>query len=131
MISFCVPSRGRPELAKRLVDTANNTAKYQTEFLFYLNDDDPKLDEYRDLLDEKHYTIGPNQSTCFSWNQMASKSNNDIIMLMGDDVQVQTEDWDEKIKFQFDRYEDKILMVVPSDGRRKGNGNNEETEPTL
>ena len=66
MISFCVPSRGRPELAKRLVDTANNTAKYQTEFLFYLNDDDPKLEEYRDLLDEKHYTIGPNQSTCFS-----------------------------------------------------------------
>lgn len=131
MISFCCPSRGRPELAKRLVDTANSTAKYQTEFLFYLNDDDPKLEEYRDLLDEQHYTIGPNQSTCLSWNQMADKSKNDIVMLMGDDVQVQTEDWDEKIKFQFEQFEDRILMVVPSDGRRKGNANNEETEPTL
>ena len=131
MISFCCPSRGRPELAKRLVDTANSTAKYQTEFLFYLNEDDPKLEEYRDLLDEQHYTIGPNQSTCLSWNQMADKSKNDIVMLMGDDVQVQTEDWDEIIKFQFEQFEDRILMVVPSDGRRKGNANNNETEPTL
>jgi hypothetical protein len=131
MISFCVPSRGRPELAKRLVDTANSTAKYQTEFLFYLNEDDPTLEQYRDLIDEKHYTIGPNQSTCFSWNQMASKSKNDIVMLMGDDVQVQTQDWDDKIKMQFDQFDDKILMVVPSDGRRKGNAKNQETEPTL
>ena len=131
MISFCVPSRGRPELAKRLVDTANETAKFQTEFLFYLNDDDPALEQYKDLLDENFYTIGPNQSTCLSWNQMASKSTNEIVMLMGDDVQLQTADWDEKIKAQFDKFEDKILMVVPSDGRRKGSGNKAEVEPTL
>ena len=43
MISFCCPSRGRPELAKRLVDTATETQKGDTEFLFYLNDDDAKL----------------------------------------------------------------------------------------
>ena len=41
-------------------------------------------------------------------------------MLMGDDVQVQTTGWDEKIKKQIDEYKDKILMVVPSDGRTKG-----------
>ena len=74
MISFCCPSRGRPELAKRLVDTARQTQKGDTEFLFYLNDDDQRLEEYRDLLDEKHYTIGPNQSTCYSWNLMAEKA---------------------------------------------------------
>jgi len=44
----------------------------------------------------------------------------DIVMLMGDDVQVQTSGWDEKIKEQIDKYKDKILMVVPSDGRTKG-----------
>ena len=47
MISFCCPSRGRPELAQRLVNSANEKAKYTTEFLFYLNNDDPKLEEYR------------------------------------------------------------------------------------
>ena len=120
MISFCCPSRGRPELAKRLVDTATETQKYNTEFLFYLNDDDEKLEQYKDLLDEKHYTIGPNQSTCYSWNLMCDKASNDIVMLMGDDVQVQTQDWDQLISDEFMRYEDKILMVVPSDGRLKG-----------
>jgi hypothetical protein len=120
MISFCCPSRGRPELAKRLIDTATETQKGDTEFLFYLNDDDEKLEEYKDLLDEKHYTVGPNQSTCYSWNLMCEKASNDIVMLMGDDVQVQTPGWDQLIADEFDRYEDKILMVVPSDGRRKG-----------
>ncbi len=119
MISFCCPSRGRPELAKRLVDTATETQKGETEFLFYLNDDDPKLEQYRDLLDEKHYEIGPNQSTCYSWNLMSEKASHDIVMLMGDDVQVQTQDWDQLIADEFLRYEDKILMVVPSDGRPK------------
>ena len=123
MISFCCPSRGRPELAKRLIDTATETQTDDTEFLFYLNDDDEKLEQYKDLLDEKHYTVGPNQSTCYSWNLMCEKASHDIVMLMGDDVQVQTQDWDQLIADQFDRYEDKILMVVPSDGRAKGNKN--------
>jgi hypothetical protein len=123
MISFCCPSRGRPELAKRLIDTATKNQYYDTEFLFYLNDDDPELDRYRDLIDEKHYTVGPNQSTCYSWNLMCEKSKNDVIMLMGDDVQVNTKDWDKLILAQFDKFPDKILMVVPSDGRPRGTKN--------
>ncbi len=126
MISFCCPSRGRPEFAKRLVDTATETQKYDTEFLFYLNDDDEKLEQYKDLLDEKHYVVGPNQSTCFSWNLMCDKATNDIVMLMGDDVQVLTQDWDKLIADQFSRFKDKILMVVPSDGRKKGTKNLEK-----
>jgi len=120
MISFCCPSRGRPEMAKRLVDTATSTQSSETEFLFYLNNDDPTLEQYQDLLDQKHYTVGPNQSTCYSWNLMAHKASHDIVMLMGDDVQVQTKDWDTLIAEQFNKYNDKILMVVPSDGRVKG-----------
>tara|TARA_B100000424_G_scaffold66595_1_gene49155 strand:+ start:549 stop:1265 length:717 start_codon:yes stop_codon:yes gene_type:complete len=131
MISFCCPSRGRPTLAKRLIDTATKTQKYHTEFLFYLNDDDETLEEYKDLLDEKYYTVGPNQSTCYSWNLMAQKASHDIVMLMGDDVQVQTRNWDELIANEFDRYEDKILMVVPSDGRNKGTGKTGIDDPML
>lgn len=123
MISFCCPSRGRPELAKRLVDTATETQKHNTEFLFYLNDDDEKLEQYKDLLDEKDYTVGPNQSTCYSWNLQANKANNDIVMLMGDDVQVKTKHWDQLIVDEINKYDDKILMVVPSDGRAKGTKN--------
>jgi len=131
MISFCCPSRGRPELAKRLVDTATETQKGETEFLFYLNDDDPTLEQYRDLLDEKHYEIGPNQSICWSWNLMCDKASHDVVMLMGDDVQVLTKDWDQKIVDQINKYEDKILMVVPTDGRMKGTKALDFHEPTL
>ena len=128
MISFCCPSRGRPELAKRLVDTATETQKGDTEFLFYLNDDDKKLEEYKDLLDEKHYTVGPNQSTCFSWNLMCEKAKHDVVMLMGDDVQVRTKHWDRLIVDEINNYADKILMVVPSDGRRKNKHLGNETK---
>ena len=120
MISFCIPSRGRPDLAKRLVDTATATQTGKTEFLFYLNEDDTTLEKYKDLLDEKHYTVGPNQSTCYSWNLMARKAKHDIVMLMGDDVQIQTQGWDNIIVNEFNTYQDRILMVVPSDGRMKG-----------
>ena len=117
MISFCCPSRGRPKLAKHLIRTASETQKSDTEFLFYLNDDDPTLEQYRDTIDEKHYTVGPNQSTCYSWNLMAQRAKHDIVMLMGDDVQVRTRSWDQLIVDQFDKYDDKILMVIPNDGR--------------
>jgi len=131
MISFSCPSRGRPTLAKRLVDTATETQKGTTEFLFYLNDDDPALEQYKDLLDEKNYTVGPNQSTCYSWNLMAQKAKHDIVMLMGDDVQIQTQGWDNIIVNEFNRYQDKILMVVPSDGRMKGTLKYDMDEPNL
>jgi len=119
MISFCCPSRGRPKLARRLIDTAQETAKDKFEIMLYLNDDDPLLEWYQDLIEEQYYTIGPNQSTCLSWNQLANKAKYDIVMLMGDDVQVQTKHWDKLIVDEFNKYEDKILMVVPSDGRPK------------
>lgn len=120
MISFCCPSRGRPQLAKRLLDTATETQKGDTEFLFYLNDDDNTLGQYKDLLHEKNYVVGPNQSTCYSWNLMCDKASNDVVMLIGDDVQVKTKHWDQLITDEINKYKDKILMVVPSDGRIKG-----------
>ena len=97
MISFSCPSRGRPEFAKRLVDTAEENAKNDIEIMFYHNDDDPSLEKYKDLLEEKYYTIGPNQSTCYSWNQLAFKAKNDVCFLMGDDVQFTTNSWDKEI----------------------------------
>ena len=52
MISISCPSRGRPELAKRMIDTAYETAASDIQFLIYLNDDDPMLDEYQDTIDK-------------------------------------------------------------------------------
>ena len=68
MISVLVPSRHRPELAKRLLDTINNTKNSDVEVKFYLNDNDPTIEKYKELLPSDCYLIGPDQSSCFSWN---------------------------------------------------------------
>ena len=73
MISVLVPSRHRPELAKRLLDTINNTKKNDVEVKFYLNDNDPTVETYKKLLPESVYIIGPDQSTCFSWKNTKHK----------------------------------------------------------
>ena len=52
MISISCPSRGRPELAKRMIETALDTAENEVEFLIYLNDDDPTLEQYQDTIDK-------------------------------------------------------------------------------
>ena len=97
MISISCPSRGRPQLAKRMIDTAYNTAADDIEFLIYLNNDDPALEEYKDTIDKKHYTVGPNRSTCYSWNLMAEKARYDYVFLAGDDIQFKTQNWDTKM----------------------------------
>ena len=51
---------------------------------------------------------------------MSVKATNDVVMLMGDDVQVKTHHWDQLIVDEINKYDDRILMVVPSDGRVKG-----------
>ena len=124
MISICCPSRGRPKLAKRMVDTALETVSdpKNIEFLFYLNDDDQSIDLYRDMLDPAYYTVGPHQSTCFSWNELAEKSKGDIVFLGGDDMQFETENWDIEIEKVFDLHADKICMVAPWDCNTKGKG---------
>ena len=45
---------------------------------------------------------------------MSDKASHDIVMLMGDDVQVRTRNWDQLIVDEFNKYEDKILMVIPT-----------------
>lgn len=121
MISILCPSRGRPELAQRMIKTINETASNhkKIEIKLYLNDDDPRLEKYKELLEEKYYTVGPNQSPAYSWNLLADEASHDILFLAGDDIMFKTTNWDLKFKECFDRYEDKICMVVPWDGKTR------------
>lgn len=113
MISVVCPSRGRPELAKRMVDSLLKDPGCEIEILIYLNLDDPKLEEYKKILDPKHYQVGVDRSPVYSWNQLALQARYDIIFLMGDDAQVNTPKWGKYILSIFDQYPDKIAMVSP------------------
>jgi len=116
MISILCPSRGRPELAKNMIDTAIATSSVPLEFLLYLNEDDPELSKYKELIDSNHYSIGPDRSTGYSWNLLAESAKYDILFLMGDDADFVTAGWDTKIIEAFSLYPDKIACVYPITG---------------
>lgn len=116
-ITICCPSRGRPEFAHRMENSALQTADNpnQVAVKFYLNNDDPKLAEYCSLV--KHYTIGADRSTVYSWNMLAEENNSKLYMLAGDDIQFLTQGWDTKFMQQFNKYPDGIFMISFDDGR--------------
>jgi hypothetical protein len=114
MISILCPSRGRPELAKKMIDTALALAGAPVQVLLYINDDDPKLDQYIELIDRQHLVIGPDRSPAYSWNKLAELAQYDIFFLMGDDAWFETENWAVKIADVFDQYPDKLVFAFPS-----------------
>lgn len=122
-ISIVCPSRGRPNLAKKMIDSAINTSSSGIEIILYLNDDDPLLPQYKDLIDPEHYEIGPDRSPCYSWNLLADRAKHNILFLMGDDGEFVTENWDLKIIEKFNEYPDKIACVYPTNGAVSKNKN--------
>lgn len=125
MITLCCPSRGRPELAKRMYDKAIEFCenKKNIEILLYVNEDDEFLSKYLSLFHKLpcvKVIVGPHQSPSFSWNQLALRAKHDLVCLIGDDVQIETTHWEKIIKHHFDSVADKILMLVPSTGRPRG-----------
>lgn len=113
MISILTPSRSRPNFALRMIASATKFARCPIEIKLYLNNDDPFLSQYTDNIDPSMYTIGPNQSTSYSWNLMAEQAKNDILFLVGDDCYFKTENWTKMILDAFDKYPDKIACVYP------------------
>lgn len=114
MISVLCPSRGRPELAKKMCDSAFALAGAPIQVLFYLNDDDPELPKYKELIPSQYLIVGPDRSPAYSWNKLAELARYDILFLMGDDAWFETEDWAIKIGKVFDQYPDKIVFAFPS-----------------
>ena len=91
-ITLCCPSRGRPEYAKRMQNSAFATAANPNNIKvkFYLNQDDPMLKQY-DVIDAE---IGIDRSTVMSWNLLAEKERGRMYMLVGDDAEFITTGWD-------------------------------------
>lgn len=113
MITILTPSRSRPLLAQRMMTSAMTTAGRAIDIHFWLNNDDPDLAQYQSFLHPDQYTVGPNQSTSYSWNLMAEKARNDILFLVGDDAQFVTPGWADIVVRAFDKFPDRIACVYP------------------
>jgi hypothetical protein len=104
-VLYLVPTRGRPENALRLARAFRDTrGSDETELLFCVDDDDPKLALYEDYLDLDNvnsfefagYKIGPRRRLNATLNHYAQMfmGDYDIIGFMGDDHTPRTPGWD-------------------------------------
>lgn len=98
-IDIIVPTRGRPENARRLYDSMLETAVLpDTHMMFVLDGSDPRLGEYLDsglpqILD---YTDSGKNMIERS-NAVVQWVHPDILGWMGDDMIFRTKGWDERV----------------------------------
>lgn len=124
-IALLCPSRGRPDLAKRMVDSVLATAVHpqRVEILFYLNGDDPEAKRYIDWLTQPEYkgsvrfTVGTDAPTAYSWNLLAQETDADLLMLCGDDCVFQTRGWDNAFEATAGTFKNGIGVLSFMDGR--------------
>lgn len=117
------PSRGRPELALKSIETFIDSMKSGIPFSYILSidDDDPKLEEYLYLYDKKSFvkaiTINRNVGVVSAFNRAAMGiTDEDLIFGFCDDLEP-TEYWDTKlIEFIENRVTTSEYLIHISDG---------------
>jgi len=116
-ISMLLPTRNRPELLKQFLDSVVKTSRYlsEIEIVLYIDDDDQSTQE----LDYKELNIirlvGPRLSMGEYNHACLYHSNGKIIILVNDDVIIETRYWDDQVKNADKINEDKIYLSYPSD----------------
>jgi hypothetical protein len=114
MISFCIPTRKRPEVFKAMclsvLSTVSNPA--DIEFVIYRDDDDDSVYEYFGNYKEirgKRIYADP------SVNECSKIATGPIYMFTCDDVVFDYKDWDKEVYKAFDLHPDKIMFLYFTD----------------
>ena len=90
------PSRGRPDLLRRMVDSFYETVSFGTKLVIYLDDDDPRLSEYAILNNEIIQTIVGKRMNVAQIHNLIATWNMDYeyYMPINDDIIFRTKSWD-------------------------------------
>jgi len=94
-----VPTRGRPKMLKKFIQSFEKTASRDTTVLFYLDDNDPELQRYRQHIKPYPYMIGKQKTITEIFNGIATESfpDMDYYMPCNDDFIFHTKNWDLKL----------------------------------
>lgn len=97
-----VPTRGRPDNCERLFEAFVAT-RTQATIIFCVDDDDPKLEEYKEL--DLPILIGPRKRLVGTLNDVSASlvDRFDIIGFLGDDTLPKEDCWEDKIHQNFKR----------------------------
>jgi glycosyltransferase involved in cell wall biosynthesis len=121
-ISTIMPTRNRPENLKRIfqsaIETVSDLSNY--EFSLRLDTDDkasmPVIEEFQAKGLQVRWVIGEREY-CHGryWNDAWRNATGEIYQMSGDDFIYRTKGWDEQIRKEFLKYEDRILFVFGND----------------
>lgn len=121
LISLLLPTRKRPELARRFLHSVQATATYpkDVEIILYADDDDAASHDLDCDGVQLTRIIGP-RLTMGGYNTAClARARGDIIALVNDDVVIRTAGWDEALRHFDASIPDKIYLVY-GDDRFKG-----------
>jgi len=129
MITFLCPTRNRPEGLKRLISSALKTCSWQIpiEFGFYIDNDDTVSEQALSDIAKEYkaavwYTTGPRlHKLSEASNILARMTKEGIMFFCGDDVEVESLNWDVFVYQEFEKVHDKILLVYGDDGIQHAN----------
>ena len=95
MISVLVPSRQRPDLLARSIESLGDG---DIEALVRVDEDDPRLEDYLALPDVE-VVVGPHHGYAalqHYYNELAHRARGDWLFLWNDDCLMQGDDWRDK-----------------------------------
>lgn len=119
MISLLVPSRGRPELLRRMITSAKSCGAGMHEILVRLDSDDSTFRKY-DRHSVNVLKTGMTASVGVCWNELARLAKGDWLMMGNDDLVFMSENWDCALKNRLESaWDDKIFVAWCNDGSNK------------
>lgn len=96
-IAIMVPSRGRPGNIRRLQDNMFENCRVDTSLYVFVDNDDPKLDGYRELIGVNLVVGEPSRiGPILNYHGPRLAENHHIIGFMGDDHVPRTPGWDRR-----------------------------------
>lgn len=126
MIDLLIPTRGRPDRIKKLLNSIEQTVDNKENVSVYLycdNDDSEDALNYVrkcscDFYINIKHVIGPRIVLSQCWNELWKISSGDIIMHCADDIYFTSNDWDIKVAehFKHDFNGDMIMLLYGPDG---------------
>jgi glycosyltransferase involved in cell wall biosynthesis len=123
-ISVIMPTRNRPDNLRRIFQSAIDTVLDLDNFEFSLRMDFDDIDsvsiinEYSGTYKNMNirYIYGPRQyCQGHYWNDAWKNATGEIFMMCGDDFVFRTHGWDENIRKEFLKYDDRIAFVYGDD----------------
>lgn len=123
MISLLLPTRGRVALCKRFLQSViDQTIDIENiEVIIRVDDDDVESHQINFNGLKTKMLIGPKTSMGGYNTECFNQSTGEIIVLVNDDMVIQTQGWDEKLRNLHRKIEDKIYLAYGNDLFKKGN----------